>query len=596
MASIPLPLPSVGPSGQALPGIGVKAVGDAFGTGVAEADQKLGRQMEASSDEIFTRAVSLQNQYNDAEAKEADAKYIIQSSDLHEKFLATKGQDAVNAKPKFLADLEKVRSDIRGSLSNPAAQKIYDSTTRQNFARTVFAASTHAGREARDYIKQSQTTQIAADAELSHAFPDNEGYYQDGLSKTRANVKALAKSQGIPEGSVIEKKMLKDAESGLLAQRLIGMAKKDPIKAFDMYSETAPDSLNSEDRRKVQAIVVYGRRSAIGKIVSDEVNFGASEEEKPLQQRLDEAEKKIQKYEKDDPLLKVEVRNRVITDFNQTSKIKRDGIQRDASTVFQAINALGLEGNPPTKLEQILTTPEVQAAWERSLVENPNLAKNVRNQLKLNASNNVRETTQSEWQRLNAQSEEDVNAFLAEDPYANDKLSYSDQRKIAALQAQKRKAPDKNPQVQEAMKILAPTLESFHITRDRKDIYLQYQGALMDAMADYQKEHKKRMPFDEIQKTGTRLLQEVSAPNTDRIGFGGVLFPPKEKLYNVQVPEKARLTIMQMYQEKTGAIPDDKMIQRDYVRMQYNQKYGAKPKPKDQGQVGKPTVQPPVSQ
>ncbi len=61
------------------PEMNPRVPGAAFGGEVAQAVQGLGKTTEHAGDEIFNRAIALQNLQNEAEATEADAKYMIQA-------------------------------------------------------------------------------------------------------------------------------------------------------------------------------------------------------------------------------------------------------------------------------------------------------------------------------------------------------------------------------------------------------------------------------------------------------------------------------------------------------------------------------------
>src|SRR5581483_2698427 len=94
------PVPQVAPSEAATPGVRVNAPTEAFGGASAAATEGLGKGFEQAGNELFGRAVALQQLANETEAREADAQYMLQAGDLHAKFNALEGKERVNAFPK----------------------------------------------------------------------------------------------------------------------------------------------------------------------------------------------------------------------------------------------------------------------------------------------------------------------------------------------------------------------------------------------------------------------------------------------------------------------------------------------------------------
>lgn len=598
MAQIPYnPVPQVGPSGQGIQGFSVRANEDAFGGGIAAEGKKLGAAFEKAGDEIFSVAMKLQNQHNDAIAKDADAKYIIESSNLHADYNSLQGQDAIKARPKYLEDLTAVRERIRESLPNPAAQKLYDSSTRQNFARTVFASASHAAQQGKKYIKNSNEAVYTASREQTLAFPDDPVLFQDNERKAVNAARDVARDAGLPPEAV--NNAAKDARSGITADRLIGLARKDPIRAGEMLADLPADVLRQKDRERAEKIIIDGKRTTYSKLYADEVTFGLDPEDpkKTTEELIGEATQKAEKLIAQDPLLEVAIRDRVITDVNRARGLRKEKDWQTQNVIEGLVGGITTpEGVKPTTVEQLTATPEGRAAWEALDNKKQNM---YRKQLALNSGSKLRETTQAEYFRLQGMAEEDPSEFLNQSVATNDKLSNADQRKLYDLQQKKRKEPDKDPQVQAAMRSIRPLLQSSGITPDRKDDYYQFQGAMQDAMADYRQQNKKPMPYDEVQLTAARLIQNQSFGTGDRwLGVGNQpFFPGKQPIYRTSVPEKERALIIDAYQRKNGIVPEESIIQRDYVRQQYNALYGKKASaPKDGSKPATNTLGPQVPQ
>src|SRR5580698_9795593 len=83
-----------------LPNIDLPVPVDAFGGAVGKALEGLGGAIEQGSDRIWQQAMQFQNLQNETAAKNADAKYMMESGKLHAEFINKEG---LNAGPEALA-------------------------------------------------------------------------------------------------------------------------------------------------------------------------------------------------------------------------------------------------------------------------------------------------------------------------------------------------------------------------------------------------------------------------------------------------------------------------------------------------------------
>src|SRR5882757_1406898 len=120
------------------PKVSVNTPEAAFGGAVGQALRGAGQQLEHSGDEIFRRAVALQDLRNETDAKEADAQYMMKVGELHANFSALQGRAAADAYPEYMQNIQKLRQDMRGDLPNDAARKMFDSPSLSTMGRTIF--------------------------------------------------------------------------------------------------------------------------------------------------------------------------------------------------------------------------------------------------------------------------------------------------------------------------------------------------------------------------------------------------------------------------------------------------------------------------
>lgn len=603
MATIPSAVPTVAPTSQGLPGVNVRAVDDAFGAGVARADQQFGKQLESSADEVFKQAMNMQQLRNDAAAKEADAQYTIKAGELYAEYGSKVGMDAVNSRGKFVEDLSKLREEVKGTLTNPAAQRMFDGTTRQSFARTVFSSASHAATESRRYALGASEARVDAAYENSFRFPDQPEQAKSNLQIIQDEVRAQAKQKGLPADSPQAIKMVGDATSKFIANQSIALARKDPEKAWEVLQQNGT-LLNQSDRERAERIVVDGQRNFRARDISDQVLFGVDPEspQKTLQEAQEEGMAAAEKYMEVDKGIKDAVKDRIATDWDKMRRIKRDGEFVNRATLNSLVLKPGDNGQLPTSLDQILADPAGRAAWDRAVAtKDTQVQKSIMGQLRLNANNLIKESDLGELNRLKGMKTNDPEEFLNQNVVDNKLLNNTSKRQLINEQAKLKEKAESDPRVQKAMGILAPDLRSAGITRDRPDEYNQFTGALQDAIEQFQQENKKVPKAEDIRKIGAQLMQASGRENlwsAARLeGRAQSFWGTGAPLYKTQVPEKEIPVIKDAWQRRFGAEPTDAQVQRLYAAQQYQKLFGKKvsaPAGKDQSKVGGPQV--PVSE
>ena len=171
MPQVPGLVPSVAPTEGGPGPIGLDVPVDAFGGAVGHALAGLGGAVEGASDKIWQRAVDLQDLNNRAEVDRGDAKYMEEAGKLHAQFSALQGDAAQQAFPKYIEDLKSARENIRGGMSNPMTQRMYDSQTLSTMGRTIFNGAGHAGQQAKvaalDALSKRQGSRDRACRELA---------------------------------------------------------------------------------------------------------------------------------------------------------------------------------------------------------------------------------------------------------------------------------------------------------------------------------------------------------------------------------------------------------------------------------------------
>src|SRR6266705_2526375 len=327
---------------------------DAFGGAVGHALEGLGTQIEQSSDRIWSRAVEMQGLQNETEAKEADAKFMMQSGMLHADFINKEGLNAgPGALQRHIQELQDLRVNIRGSLSNPAAQRMYDASSLGFMGRNIFNAAGHSGQQMKVAANNASDSRIALAKTSIGDNPDDD----INVSRMQRVVESEVDAKGSRGGwSSDQVAATKEAEvSEAIGHRILGIAKTNAPKAQRMLDEAiAKKAITPGIAEKLQATVQTQFRDQGSRIISDKVlgdRRSGDEENRPVQEYIDDALKEAKKYPTKDPLFEDYVRNRVVTDYNRQKSIEIDADNQNTRVIGKALLKGNAEGALPTSLE-----------------------------------------------------------------------------------------------------------------------------------------------------------------------------------------------------------------------------------------------------
>lgn len=571
MASVPYKgYGDVEPTGAGTPNVRVSTPVEAFGGGVAQAIGHLGKTVEGAGDELWRRAVALQEVRNKADAEAAETQFMMTSGDLHAEYNSLQGKAAVDAFPKYKTDLDGARVAIRDGLGNDYTKRLYDSASRGIMGRHVFNGAGHAAAQNKRYIAGTSAARLDGIRDYVMHNPGDESAYEDGVQLIQSEVRgtqAAIAGWGKDQTDVEVGKNI----SSLTASRIVGLARTQPLQAKAMF-EQYKDRLHGDDLDKVDRVIQVQTRTIGSRIIADQA--GSQDPNIPLEKAIADGEAAAARTAPEDPTLKDFVRQRIIGDRNQLHAAKVDRDRNNREVIDGAlIGGIG-SGKLPTSIEELIAIkPEVQQAWE-------NLdAKDQRRYLRVLARNAKGETAWTQeglkqYQVLKGMAEEDPEKFMNTDVISQD-IPNSAKRELINLQQRKRKNIDADPRVLRALRDLAPMMHAAGIEKSKSaDDYYQFRAGIQDALDDFQKRSPGKTPTSkEVQEIGSRLIQEQKEPGK-YLGFISGTTP----LYRLPVPDEERVKIDQAFQADKGRKPTEEEAHRIFIIKKYQDLYGtAKP-------------------
>lgn len=678
------PVPDASAQSIATPQVHVNAPGDAFGTGIAQAVEHLGGSIEHVGNELFARAMAIQHLNNEAEARDADSKYIVESGKLYADYESLQGKAAVDAQPKFIENVTKLRTDMRDGLSNRMSQKMFDAQTQSSMARTIFSTARHMATENKKW--QVSTIDGNIDARESAALnnPKDENAFQETLRNVKFDVERKANILGVDPANLTSHHV-----SQLYASRIIGLLKTDPRAAQEMLDKAIQDkNIRGQDAIKLQPVVqskvddvtvrngsdainagwspnmrqvdidktvgvedalvrvlkqvsrtrpeipftigdtksedgrsisiipknkgdeqkistaMYEAAAALKIPLSTDVTEGKTPgtfslpqdfdprsvpkaQEESERSRVERAKTWAREQQPDNIVFQNHAVERTMGDYNREVRQRRDEEYNDINTLRGVMqNGYGPGGKLPTTVEELTSTPEAEAAWNRL---DPKHRQSFYTMMARTAKGDVTETPErrNTFEELRGLSITNPAKFLDTDLNDVD-LPKSMRDRLWNLQFEKRKQIDKglatDPRVTHAMSLLtgAGILYPARIGKSFSEpTYNKFVGNLSEELRSYRDEHQGKPPSDEeIRKIGTRLLMTTPEP-------GRFFGENKTRVFELKVPKDVETAIKNdPAWEQAGLVPTPERIQQIYVRTQYQRLYEKKE------DAGKPTKAP----
>lgn len=585
MPTAPDLVPSQVPQGFA-PEVSLPVPVDAFGGAVGKALEGLGGAIEGASDKIWSRAMEMQNLQNETQAKEADAKYMMESGKMHADFINNEGLNAgPEALTKHIQDLQDKRTEIRSGL-NPMAAKMYDASSLSFMGRNIFNAAGHSGQQMKVAANNASDSRIQL-AKTSIGDNPNDDINVGRMTRViESETDAKGRNSGWTPEQIAATKQSEVSEA--VGHRILGIAKVNAPKAQRMLDDAVESkTLTPGVAEKITATVQNEFRTQGSRFIADKVLAGrrsGDEENRPVQEYVDAALEEAKKYNSKDPQFDDSVRSRVVTDYNRQRAIETDTDNSNTRTVGMAMLKANAEGNLPTSIEELKAIdPKVSPAWDE-LQRNPAKAQAVLKQLERNATGTHVVTTPENLQQFHtfrgqamAGSDEERSAFMSKNFATESALTLTQRNGLMSLQDQMKhraaiSAAD-DPRTSRALRLLQPDLVAAGITpkgsEDARKDYFTFVGSLQDQLDQYGKDHPGKLPtMEEVRTIGGQLMQK-------QVTSKGIIYDTREPSYKLSVPsEESKRIAADPYWAKRGITPNDSMISRIYRAEQFKERYG----------------------
>jgi hypothetical protein len=447
------------------------------------------KQFEHAGDEIFQRAVGLQQLENETAAKKAGMEYDVYAGKQEAEFSKKAGEAASAGELKaHMEDLQKKRNEVSGKMSNPAMKRMFDDHSINTLTSKINAAASHAAKETRKAAVGASEGRINLNIDTfakTDDIKDSERIMEETRKEhfgTAVPLRGWSSDEANARWHEIVDKMI--------ATKATRMGDRDPSRALEMLEENSKsmtgDTYNRVKKTLQDAQDIQRARNIGNRIKQDH-------EDAPLETRMEEADKKAEEIAPGDGKLKDAVRGRVRNDWAESEREARDLRNRYTELGVKAAQGEFTPSQPlPTKIEELMAVDGFKEAWDN--LKNKQRGEILKT-LARNAKGDYPETAETRRATMTLAMEaespkpEDVEAFMARDIEALP-IPIKARNKLNGLKLKIAKREGfANADVGEAWRV-AGNLIPDNIRKKTSSAWKDYAGALGVALEDELKANK----------------------------------------------------------------------------------------------------------
>lgn len=493
-------------------------VGHATGF-LAQNLDSLGKQFEHAGDEIFNRAVGLQELQNETAAKKAALEYDTYETKQSTDFSLKKGDAATeDALKAHVDDLQKKREDMLNKMTNPSQKRSFENMTMNTLVSATRRAATHAATETRAAASGATDGRIAT---LTDKFAktddikESEDLYKEIYKEfwgTKAPIRGWTKDEATAE--------FQKVTSHMYSSKITELSHSNPQKALEML-EANKDAMLATDYEKVYKTVETELRGRNSRNIADRIQQGSPDA--PLEDKIERGRKEAEKINPKDERLVTETEGRIITQHNIMRKEQAEQKQKNWDTAKDAVYGYNTpKGTKPTTKEEYLAIPGAREAFDS--LSNTDKDKILEMLVKNSkADYPLTPAARDRYNELRDEAEStdpaNIEKFLHRDLY-DEKIPGSMRDQLRQKQREiLKKGATANPSVMRAMRVVGNSIPNTF--RDpNSSIGKQFRGALQTILEDELAANKGVPLKDErIREIVGQLLS--SDPKT---GIGGWQF------------------------------------------------------------------------
>lgn len=253
------PVPTVDPQINATPSIRPSISPDAFGASEAAASQQFGASIGQAGNQIFSRALALEELDQQASVDNALTPVYDAISNRMLEFRSKSGLEAKNDHPAFIKDIDSIIDKGAESLTSDYAKQIYLKNTRHMRQVTVESAGAHAGAEFKNYLIGTEQARVDNARTLASLHPTDDKSYRDAMHAIDTTMLDKYKGWGAEQ----RESYIQDQKSALAYERARALNETDFKKAREFLDSAVKNGEISGERAGQIADQIRNRENTV---------------------------------------------------------------------------------------------------------------------------------------------------------------------------------------------------------------------------------------------------------------------------------------------------------------------------------------------
>ena len=548
--------------------VAVSTPGAAFGENIGAALSHLGTTVDQVGNEMFSRAMALQDLNNQTESREAQTNFAKQSASMVADYDALEGKAAKDGLQAHLKNLSDLRDQIGGNLSNPMSKRMFLTDTSPFLQREIFSAAKHAGEENKRYIVGEAASTIK---NLQHTWtdPNDQSEVDDKMRQGNASIDTIAGTENW--GPEKHKLAQQDMASQTLTGQVMAIARHgDTIGAWQKFQDYAGEGLIDQKEHDAIEKFIWNRNEAIGaKNIVNRI-FSPDKSVEQMTNEIHEAAKDP-KVSLGDPNFQAALEGALSHRTFYEKRQINDERHQNENVIYKAVNS-GRVNDP----QQLQNDPDAGPAYAAL----PEAEKNKWNKLVYAAAKNRDMQTETESKNtLQGMADLDPRRYVEQNLYDPQwKLSTEDRQHFISLRDRLIKQPLDDPHVKQGlrnmltnysteMKDLGLVSKDTGLLKKGKDFDV-FTGSLSIALKEFEAANKRPPSPEEFdEKIAKPLLKTHSEPAW--FGLSTAQVPEFKRTFPPKLIDEARKKLTVEGQQP----PTDAEVHRWITREQWDQFY-----------------------
>jgi hypothetical protein len=212
-----------------------------FGAHRAAGLESVGGAGQRAGDVMASNAIAFQRQQNETDVDAANTAFEAKKREvLFEPggFYDKKGKDAYDSMGSTAKSIEDLRAEVRGGMTNPEQQRMFDTISRRSTEMDLRAMSRHAAAQNQEYRVG------VAEASIQNAQAESAAYWNDPyrFALSVGNIKIHAENRARLMGRTDPEEIKADVNHYVgqaWVARIKGTMQHDPIAAEQMFKANA---------------------------------------------------------------------------------------------------------------------------------------------------------------------------------------------------------------------------------------------------------------------------------------------------------------------------------------------------------------------